>query len=94
MIWCMLQECLQLLAGNIVHGVWLQHNKWVCPPPGLSFLLVWSACLWFWSIPVILIEYGVGRYTRKTVIESFGTLLGPAFRFLGGFVVIVQFFIT
>jgi SNF family Na+-dependent transporter len=60
----------------------------------LSFLLVWGAVLWLWSIPVVLIEYGVGRYTRKAVIESWGTLIGPSYRFLGGFPVIVSFCIA
>jgi len=55
----------------------------------LAFLIVWAFFLWLWSIPIILIEYGVGRFTRKSVIESFATLLGPSYRFMGGFQVIV-----
>ena len=55
----------------------------------LAFLIVWALFLWLWSIPIILIEYGVGRFTRKSVIESFASLLGPAYRFMGGFQVIV-----
>lgn len=57
----------------------------------LSFLLVWFAFLWLWSIPVILIEYGIGRYTHKGPVEAWGTLLGPSYRFLGGFPIIVSF---
>lgn len=58
------------------------------------FLIVWAAFLWVWSIPIILIEYGVGRYTRKSVVESFNTLIGPAYRFLGGFSALVNFAIA
>jgi SNF family Na+-dependent transporter len=60
----------------------------------LAFLLVWFAFLWLWSIPVVLIEYGVGRYTHKAPIESWGQLLGPTYRFLGGFPVVVSFCIA
>lgn len=65
-----------------------------CSAGALSFLLVWFAFLWLWSIPVILIEYGIGRYTHKAVIESWGTLIGPSYRFLGGFPVAVSFCIA
>ena len=61
------------------------------PTGALSFLLVWFAFLWLWSIPLVLIEYGVGRYTRKTLIESFASLLGPSYRFMGAFSVVVSF---
>lgn len=51
----------------------------------LAFLLVWAMFLWLWSMPLILLEYGVGRFTRKATVESFGKLLGPGFRFMGAF---------
>ena len=51
----------------------------------LAFLLVWFAFLWLWSIPIILIENGIGRFTKKSTVESFNKLLGPSYRFMGGF---------
>lgn len=71
-----------------------QPQKMAVSAGALSFLLVWFAFLWLWSIPVVLIEYGVGRYTRKALIESWGALLGPSYRFLGAFPVVVSFCIA
>jgi len=58
---------------------------------GLAFLIVWFVFLWVWSIPIILIEYGVGRFTKKSTIESFYKLIGPSYRFMGGFQAFVGF---
>lgn len=57
----------------------------------LAFLLVWFMFLWVWSIPIILIEYGVGRFTKKSTIESYSKLIGPSYRFIGGFQAFVGF---
>ena len=59
----------------------------------LVFLMVWFGFLWLWSIPIILIEYGVGRFTHKSVVESFNQLLGPAFRWMGGFLAVIALLI-
>ena len=54
----------------------------------LVFLIVWFMFLWLWSIPIIIIEYGVGRFTKKAPIEAFAKLLGPSYRFMGAFQVV------
>lgn len=56
---------------------------------GLHFLLVWLLFLGLWSIPVILIEYSVGRYTRRAPVKSFRALRGPWSLWCGGWMVIV-----
>ncbi|XP_065827007.1 uncharacterized sodium-dependent transporter HI_0736-like [Oscarella lobularis] len=55
---------------------------------GLAFLLVWALGLWVWSIPVILIEYAVGRYSRKTVVGAFEHFHGPWYVWMGGWMAI------
>lgn len=40
-------------------------------------------------MPLILLEYGIGRFTKKGVVESFAKLLGPSYRFIGFFPPIV-----
>ena len=57
----------------------------------LAFILIWFLFLWLWSIPIILIEYGVGRYTKKSTVESYNKLIGPSYRFIGGFQAFVGF---
>jgi SNF family Na+-dependent transporter len=52
---------------------------------------VWFGFLWLWSMPIILIEYGIGRFTKKSTVESYNKLLGPSYRFMGGFQAMVAF---
>lgn len=61
---------------------------------GLQFLLVWILFLGLWSLPVILIEYSVGRFTRKAPVKSFRLLLGPWSLWCGGWMVTVVIFIA
>lgn len=56
---------------------------------GLQFLLVWLIYLMLWSIPVIITEYTVGRYTRHAPVKSFRVLLGPWSLWCGGWMVAV-----
>lgn len=53
------------------------------------FLIVWFMFLLLWSIPICLIEYGVGRYTKSSVVESFAKVLGPSYRWMGGFIAVL-----
>ena len=59
----------------------------------LVFILVWLLFLFIWSIPLNLIQYGVGRYTKVCTVESFDRLIGPSYRWLGGFIVGVNLLI-
>lgn len=67
---------------------------WSVDPGGLQFLLVWILFLGLWSLPVILIEYSVGRFTRKAPVKSFRLLLGPWSLWCGGWMVAVVIFIA
>ena len=42
-------------------------------------------------MPIILIEYGIGRFTKRSTVESYNKLLGPSYRFMGGFQAMVAF---
>ena len=44
-------------------------------------------------MPLILLEYGVGRFTKKAPLEAFGKLLGPSYRFMGAFPAMIGIFI-
>ena len=56
---------------------------------GLTFVLLWFIGLWVWSVPILLVEYAVGRYTRKTVVQVFRHMVGPYAQWMGGFVAFV-----
>ncbi|XP_038051650.1 uncharacterized sodium-dependent transporter HI_0736-like [Patiria miniata] len=42
----------------------------------LQFLMVWLLFLFIWSIPMLIIEYAVGRYTKRSTIVSFQRMIG------------------
>ena len=56
---------------------------------GGSFLIPWFIFLLLWSIPLIVIEFSIGRKTRKGVIGSFATLMGAKYTWMGAFVAFV-----
>ncbi|XP_078586553.1 putative sodium-dependent transporter YocR [Branchiostoma floridae x Branchiostoma japonicum] len=59
----------------------------------LQFLIAWVPFLILWCVPVLVIEYGVGRYTRKATVLSFARLLGPMYGWLGAWIVLTSFII-
>ena len=60
----------------------------------LAFLLVWFLFLFTWSIPLLLIEYGTGRFTKSAAIISFKKMLGPKTMWCGAFIGFVSFAIA
>ncbi|KAL8558241.1 hypothetical protein ACOMHN_040939 [Nucella lapillus] len=61
---------------------------------GLAFLLVWVVFLFLWSIPMLLVEYGTGRYTQRGVISSFRHFLSDNFAWCGAWLCVVTFLIA
>ena len=51
-----------------------------------AFLVAWVIFLFMWSIPLIIVEYVMGRTSRKGTIGAFAHFMGEKFAFLGGFI--------
>lgn len=51
-----------------------------------AFLFAWVCCLFLFSIPLIIAEYGIGRHGRKGVIGSFIKLVGEKYAWMGAFI--------
>ncbi|MDP6339975.1 MAG: sodium-dependent transporter [Candidatus Marinimicrobia bacterium] len=51
-----------------------------------GFLIAWIIFLFIWSIPLIIVEYVMGRTSRKGTIGAFTHFMGKPFAFLGGFI--------
>lgn len=51
-----------------------------------AFLIAWICCLFLFSIPLIITEYGIGRHGRKGVIGSFIKLVGQQYAWMGAFI--------
>ncbi|XP_070534344.1 uncharacterized sodium-dependent transporter HI_0736-like [Ptychodera flava] len=60
----------------------------------LQFLLVWIMFLFLWSIPMIVIEYAVGRYAKKTPVQIYRDFIGPRNMWCGGWILVVDLGIT
>lgn len=55
---------------------------------GGSFVLLWILFLLIWSIPILLIEFGLGKKHQKGVIGAFGDALGKRYAWVGFFITV------
>ncbi len=53
---------------------------------GGSFLFAWVIFLLAWSVPLILVEFAVGKATRSGTVGAFGKLIGRKFTWMGSWV--------
>ncbi|VDO76351.1 unnamed protein product [Schistosoma margrebowiei] len=60
----------------------------------LTFYIIWIIILFFWSIPILIVEYSLGRFTRNSVPLAFCKFFGQKFFWLGGWLVTVIFFLS
>ncbi|KAF8566072.1 hypothetical protein P879_07884 [Paragonimus westermani] len=60
----------------------------------LTFYIAWIILLFFWSIPIILAEYAIGRFTRNSVPVAFFKFFGKHFIWVGGWLVATIFFLS
>jgi NSS family neurotransmitter:Na+ symporter len=53
---------------------------------GGSFLVAWVVFLLLWSVPLLILEFGMGKGTRRGTIGAFAKTLGPGFGWMGAWV--------
>ena len=53
---------------------------------GGAFLIPWLIFLFLWSIPLLMVEFAMGKSTRLGVIGAFGKALGMRYVWMGAFV--------
>lgn len=53
---------------------------------GGSFIIPWIIFLFTWSIPLIIIEFSIGKRTRQGTPGAFGKLIGKQYLWMGAFV--------
>ncbi len=61
---------------------------------GGAFLIPWLFFLFAWSIPLLILEMGMGKKARMGLIGAFGKLVGRKASWMGGFVALVTTMIT
>ncbi|MEL6252203.1 MAG: sodium-dependent transporter [Bacteroidota bacterium] len=84
--WSMMLAMLGMAVGT--GNIW-RFPRIAAKNGGGEFLIAWIVFLFLWSIPLILLEFGMGRKTRSGPIKSFVNLMGPKFAWMGAFVVFV-----
>ena len=50
---------------------------------GGTFLVAWVCFLLLWSVPLLILEFGMGKGMRKGPVGAFAKLLGPKFGWMG-----------
>jgi len=53
---------------------------------GGAFLIPWAIFLILWSVPLIMVEFSLGKETRKGPIGAFASHLGKNYTWMGAFV--------
>jgi SNF family Na+-dependent transporter len=53
---------------------------------GGSFLVAWVCFLLLWSVPLLLIEFSMGKATRYGTVGAFSKLIGQSFAWMGAWV--------
>jgi NSS family neurotransmitter:Na+ symporter len=53
---------------------------------GGSFLVAWVCFLLLWSVPLILVEFAMGKHTRYGPVGAFARIMGHKFAWLGAWV--------
>ena len=53
---------------------------------GGAFLIAWVVALFCWSIPLLMVEFAIGKSTRRGTVGAFSKFLGPRHAWMGTFV--------
>ena len=81
--WGMLLAMLGMAIGT--GNIW-RFPRIAASNGGGSFLVAWAIFLLLWSIPLLILEFGMGKGTRRGSIGSFVRTIGPKFAWMGAWI--------
>jgi len=84
--WGMLLAMLGMAVGT--GNIW-RFPRIAASNGGGSFLVAWVVFLLAWSVPLLILEFGMGKATRQGAIGAFVKTLGPGFAWMGAWVAFV-----
>lgn len=84
--WVMMLTMLGMAVGT--GNIW-RFPRIAAQNGGGEFLVAWIVFLFLWSIPLILVEFNVGRMTRMGPVRAFARLMGPRWAWMGAWVAFV-----
>ncbi|MCK4549767.1 MAG: sodium-dependent transporter, partial [Candidatus Krumholzibacteria bacterium] len=80
--WSLLLAALGMAVGT--GNIW-RFPRVIAQNGGAPFLIPWIIFLFLWSIPLLMIEFGIGKKTRMGTIGAFGSM-NRRHTWMGGFV--------
>ena len=84
--WGMLLAMLGMAVGT--GNIW-RFPRIAASNGGGSFLVAWVVFLLLWSVPLLILEFGMGRATRSGAIKAFIKTIGPKFAWMGAWIALV-----
>jgi len=81
--WGMLLAMLGMAVGT--GNIW-RFPRIAASNGGGSFLVAWAMFLLLWSVPLLILEFGMGKGTRKGTVGAFAKTIGPKFGWMGAWV--------
>jgi NSS family neurotransmitter:Na+ symporter len=74
---------LAMLSMAVGTGNIWRFPRIVATNDGGTFLIPWLIFLLLWSIPLLMIEFTLGKAMRAGPVDAFGKLIGSRFRWMG-----------
>ena len=84
--WGMLLAMLGMAVGT--GNIW-RFPRIAASNGGGSFLVAWVVFLLAWSVPLIILEFAMGKGTRRGPVGAFTQTLGKGFAWMGAWVALV-----
>ena len=84
--WGMLLAMLGMAVGT--GNIW-RFPRIAASNGGGSFLVAWVVFLLAWSVPLIILEFAMGKGTRRGPVGAFTETLGKGFAWMGAWVALV-----
>ncbi|HAL57736.1 MAG TPA: sodium-dependent transporter [Bacteroidetes bacterium] len=81
--WGMILSVIGIAVGT--GNIW-RFSRIVAQNGGGSFLIPWVIFLLIWSVPLIIAEFAIGKFTRHGNVGAFAKLGGEKFAWMGAFV--------
>ena len=81
--WGMMLAMLGMAVGT--GNIW-RFPRVVANNGGGSFLIAWACFLLLWSVPLIMIEFTMGKYARQGPIGGFMKVAGKKLAWMGAWV--------
>ncbi|MCY4400260.1 MAG: sodium-dependent transporter [Gemmatimonadetes bacterium] len=81
--WGMLLAMLGMAIGT--GNIW-RFPRIAASNGGGEFLVAWAVFLLMWSVPLLILEFGMGKGNRRGTIGSFIKTIGPKFAWMGAWI--------